>query len=103
MSHNEIQRIANEEVDYAISTIPDMVKLFKNPAVIKGHMGIHSESDFYLGAAWATANNYFTLDFTRKFHRSPDFKESSIMATALYQRNLELRQAITDVGLIPSE
>jgi hypothetical protein len=99
MSHNEIQRIANEEVDYAISTIPDMVKLFKNPAVVRGHMNIHSESDFYLGAAWATASDYFTLDFTRKFHRSPDFKEISIMATALYSRNLELRQAISDASI----
>jgi len=99
MSHNEVLRIANEEVDYAISTIPEISKLFKNPAIIREHMGIHSESDFYLGAAWATANNFFTLDFTRKFHRGPDFKESSIMATALYNRNIELRQAISDVSI----
>ena len=99
MSHNEVLRIANEEVDYAISTIPDIAKLFKNPAVIREHMGIHSESDFYLGAAWATANNFFTLDFTRKFHRGPGFKEISIMATALNNRNIELRQAISDVSI----
>jgi len=98
MSHNEVLRIANEEVDYAISTIPDIAKLFKNPAVIREHMGIHSESDFYLGAAWATANNFFTFDFTRKFHRGPDLKEFSIMVTTLYNRNMELRQAISDVG-----
>jgi len=62
-------------------------------------MGVHSESDFYLGAAWATANNFFTFDFTRKFHRAPNMKEMSIMVMALYSRNMELRQAISNMAL----
>ena len=61
MSHNEVLRIANEEVDYAISTIPDIAKLFRNPAVIREHIGIHSESDFYLGGAWATRESFQVL------------------------------------------
>jgi hypothetical protein len=100
MSHNEVMNIANEEVDYAISSIPDIAKLLRNPVVDRDHIGLQSESDFYLGAAWATANNFFTLDFNRKFRRAPDLEEISIMSTALYTRNAELRQAISSLGSI---
>jgi hypothetical protein len=46
---SEVNIFANEEVDYAISMVPEFGKLFRNETIDQSHMGVQTESDFYLG------------------------------------------------------
>ena len=95
----EINILANEEVDYAISMVPEFTKLYRNESIDRSHMGVQRESDFYLGAAWATATNFFTFDFGKRFQRPPNIQDNLVMATTLYERNSELREAISKLGI----
>ena len=95
----EINILANEEVDYAISMVSEFTKLYRNETVDRSNMRVESESDFYLGAAWATATNFFTFDFARRYQRPPNIQDNLVMATTLYERNSELREAISKLGI----
>jgi hypothetical protein len=96
---SEVNIFANEEVDYAISMVPEFGKLFRNETIDQSLMGVQTESDFYLGAAWATATNFFTFDFAKRFRRPPNVQDNLVMATTLYERNSELREAISKLGI----
>ena len=95
----DISILANEEVDYAISMVSEYTKLYSNETIDRSRMGVQSESDFYLGAAWATATNFFTFDFARRYQRPPNIQDNLVMATTLYERNPELREAISKLGI----
>jgi hypothetical protein len=99
MSAEEVKKLANEEVDYAISKIRNFSNLFRNQTIDQKHMGIEKESDFYLGAAWATATNFFNLDLYKRFGRPPNLLDNHAIMTTLYTRNSELRQAIANLGI----
>jgi hypothetical protein len=68
----EVNKLANEEVDYAISMLPEFANLFRNETIDRSRMGVQRESDFYLGAAWATATNFFPFDYARRFRQPPN-------------------------------
>ncbi len=95
----DINILANEEVDYAISMVSEYTKLYSNETMDRSRMGVQSESDFYLGATWATATNFFTFDFARRYQRPPNIQDNLVMTTTLYERNSELREAISKLGL----
>jgi hypothetical protein len=95
----EVNKLANEEVDYAISILPEFANLFRNETIDRSSMGVQWESDFYLGAVWATATNFFTFDYARRFRQPPNMQDNLVMVTALYTRNSEVREAISRLGI----
>jgi hypothetical protein len=48
MSEEEVNKFANGEDDYAISMLPEFANLFRNETIDQSHMGVQTESDFYL-------------------------------------------------------
>ena len=94
-----VNTLANEEVDFAIKMIPSFANLFRNQTVDFERIGVQREADFYLGAAWVTATNFFAFDFVKKFKRSPTMQENMIVMQAVYTRLPELRRAISDLGI----
>ncbi|RPJ30047.1 MAG: hypothetical protein EHM25_07455 [Nitrosopumilales archaeon] len=99
MSAEEVKKLANEEIDYTISMIGEFSNLFRNQTIDQEHMGVERESDFYLGAAWATATNFFKFDLYKRFRRPPNLLDNHAIVTSLYTRNSELRQAISKLGI----
>ena len=94
-----VNTLANEEVDFAIRMIPSFANLFRNQTADFERIGVQREADFYLGAAWVTATNFFAFDFVKKFNRSPTMQENMIVMQAVYTRLPELRRAISDLGI----
>jgi hypothetical protein len=79
--------------------LPELANLFRNETIDRSHMGVQRESDFYLGAAWATATGFFPFDYARRFRQPPNIQDNLVMVTTLYTRNSELRQAISRLGI----
>jgi len=48
MVHIPLHELINEQITEAIDTVPYMSTLFSNPTVDRSHIGVTSESDFYL-------------------------------------------------------
>ena len=71
MEDTGLSDLINEQIDEAINTAPYMSTLFRNPTVDKGHIGVTSETDFYLGAMWATALNLIIIKITQRYKRPP--------------------------------
>jgi hypothetical protein len=57
--------------------VPELSKLFRSETIDRKHMDVQKEADFYLGAAWATASNFFTFDFAKRFRRAPVLQDIS--------------------------
>lgn len=57
--------LINEQMTEAIDTAPYMSTLFGNPSVDRSHIGVTSETDFYLGAMCATALNLIIIKITQ--------------------------------------
>jgi hypothetical protein len=95
----EVNKLANEEVDYAISMLPEFANLFRNETIDRSRMGVQRESDFYLGVAWAIAMNFFPFDYERRFRQPSNMQDNLVMVRALYTRNSELREAISRIGI----
>ena len=94
-----VRTLANQEVDYAIKMIPSFADLFRKQTVDFERVGVQRKADFYLGAAWVTATNFFAFDFTKNFKRSPNMQENMIIMQAVYTKLPELRKAISDLGI----
>jgi hypothetical protein len=97
---DEVNILANEEIDYAITMAAEFSKLFRTKSINSNHMEVQMEADFYLGAAWATASNFFTFDFAKRFRRAPAPKDNLVLISALFKRNAEIKNAISILGLL---
>ena len=96
---DEVNILANEEIDYAITMVPEFSKLFRSETIDRNHMDVQMEADFYLGAAWATASNFFTFDFAKRFRRAPTLQDNLILINALNRRNPEIKDTISGLRL----
>ena len=48
---DEVNILANEEIDYAITMVPEFSKLFRSETIDRSHMDVQNGADFYLVAA----------------------------------------------------
>ena len=97
---DEVNILANEEIDYAITMVPEFSKLFRSETTDRNHIDVQKGADFYLGATWATASNFFTFDFAKRFRRAPALQDNLVLISALYRRNPEIKDAISRLGLL---
>src|SRR4030095_17238482 len=79
---DEVNILANEEIDYAITMVPEFWKLFRSETTDRNHMDVQKKADFYLGAAWATASNFFTFDFAKRFRQAPALQDNLVLISA---------------------
>jgi hypothetical protein len=91
--------LINEQIDEAIDTAPYMSTLFRNPTVDKTHIGVTNETDFYLGAMWATALNLIVMNIARRYKRRPTDTEQMLALKIIYDRAPDFKQAIQKLGL----
>ena len=99
MEDTGLSDLINEQIDEAINTAPYMSTLFRNPTVDKGHIGVTSETDFYLGAMWATALNLIVLRITQRYKRPPTDIEQVLALKTKYGRAPDFKKAILNLGL----
>ena len=78
--------LINEQITEAIGTVPYMSTLFSNPTVDRSHIGVTSETDFYLGAMWATALNLIIIRITQRYKRPPTDIEQVLALKTKYGR-----------------
>ena len=91
--------LINEQITEAIGTVPYMSTLFSNPTVDRSHIGVTSESDFYLGAIWATALNLIIIKITQRYKRPPTDIEQMLALKTMYDIAPDFKQAIQNLGL----
>jgi len=48
---DEVNILANEEIDYAITMVQEFSKLFRSETIDRQHTDVQKGADFYLGAA----------------------------------------------------
>lgn len=90
----------NEQIDYTISIIPEISSMFRNPRADLASLGITTESDFMMGAIWASCYDYFIVEFRKRYLRRHTDEEFQEALQVLYDRGREIRQAIHEkVGL----
>jgi hypothetical protein len=94
-----VKELAHKEVDHAIKMVPGFSILFRNKKIDFERVGVQRESDFYMGAAWATALDFFLFDFVRKFNREPTVQDNQIILETIYIRLPEIHRAISKLGL----
>ena len=94
-----VKELANSEVDHAIKLMPAFANVFRNKTIDFERVGVEREADFYLGAAWVTATDFFTFDFVRRYERNPTQEENNIIIQTIYARLPEFKQAISDLGI----
>ena len=99
MEDTGLSDLINEQIDEAINTSPYMSTLFRNPTVDKGHIGVTSETDFYLGAMWVTALNLIVLRITQRYKRRPSDTEQTIALKIIYDRAPDFKLAIQNLVL----
>jgi hypothetical protein len=81
---------------FAISIIPEISGLFKNPTVDYDSLGITSETDFMMGAIWASCIDYFNDEYRNRYHRRPTQEKQYESILAIYERRQEIRQSIQE-------
>jgi hypothetical protein len=94
-----VKELANSEVDHAIKMISAFANVFRNKTIDFERVGVEREADFYLGAAWVTATDFFTFDFVKRYERKPTQEENNIIMQTVYARLPEFKQAISDLGI----
>ena len=94
-----VKELANSEVDHAVKMISVFANVFRNKTIDFERVGVKREADFYLGAAWVTATDFFTFDFVRRYERNPTQEENNIIIQIIYARLPEFKQAISDLGI----
>jgi hypothetical protein len=95
----EIQQLADHEIDYAIDMIPEFSSIFGSPVVDKESLGVQRESDFYLGMAWATITCEFTSQVATMYNRPANVEEAEILVSRIMYRTAEIKKAISDLGI----
>jgi hypothetical protein len=92
--------LMNEEINFALSILPEISSMFRNPNADLTSLRITTESDFIMGAVWATCLDYFNIDFRLRHVRHPTSEEIQEGNLVVFERGAEIRQAIDDrVGL----
>lgn len=94
-----LRDLINEQITEAIDTAPYMSTLFSNPSVDRSHIGVTSETDFYLGAMWATALNLIIIKITQRNKRPPTDIEQMLALKTMYDRAPDFKKAIQNLGL----
>jgi hypothetical protein len=94
METSRVREIMNQQINDSISHIPDITTMFKNPELDLSSLGITTQSDFILGAVWASSINYFINAFANRYYRIPTDKEQQEAIYTLFQRGHEIREAI---------
>lgn len=99
MGTNPVRELMSEQINYVISIIPEISSMFKNPHVDRSSLRITTESDFMLGAAWASCIDFFNFEFLKRHRRLPRRSEMD-EGLELFGRGHEIRAAIHEkVGL----
>jgi hypothetical protein len=92
--------LMNEEINYFISILPEISTMFRSPRADLTSLGITTESDFMVGAVWASCTSYFNFDFRLRYLRRHTDEEFQEALQVLYDRAPEIRQGIREkVGL----
>jgi hypothetical protein len=91
---NPVRELMNQQIDYAISIIPEISSMFRNPHADLSSLKITTQSDFILGAVWASCNDYFIDAFRKLYLRRPTNKEHEDSILVLFERGHEIRAAI---------
>jgi hypothetical protein len=86
--------LMNEEINYFISILPEISSMFRSPRADLASLGITTESDFMMGAVWASCFDYFNIDFRLRYMRRHTDEEFQEALQVLYDRAPEIRQAI---------
>jgi hypothetical protein len=93
---NPVRELMNQQIDYTLSIIDDISAMFRNPTLDRDYLGITSETDFMMGAVWATCYDYFVIEFHKRYGRRPTHEENKEMILAIYERGREIRQTIQE-------
>lgn len=96
---NVIVNLINEQINGAIKLAPYISSLFRHPKVDNSHIGVTSETDFYLGAMWASSLDFIAVKILQKYGRHPTDEEIMLSLKTIYQRAPEFREAISKLGL----
>lgn len=96
---NEIVDLMNEQIKAAIDLSTYISALFRNPNMDSSKIGVTSESDFYLGAMWASALDFIAAKIMKRYGRVPTRSEQVLAVKTIYEHASEFKQAIRNLGL----
>ena len=94
METSRVREIMNQQINDSISYNPDITTMFNNPELDLSSLGITSQSEFILGAVWASSINYFINAFANRYYRIPTDKVQQEAIYTLFHRGNEIREAI---------
>lgn len=94
METNPVRELMNPQIDYVISIIPEISSMFRNPQLDLSSLRITTQSDFILGAVWASCIDFFMDAFAKRYLRRPAGKEVDEAILVLLERGHEIRDAI---------
>jgi len=94
-----VKILANKEVDHVIRMISVFANLFRNKDVDFERLGVQRESDFYVGAAWAGAIDFFIFDYVKRYNHEPTVQDNEIIFETIYNRMPEINKAVSELGI----
>jgi len=86
----------NKEINenIRVENISAIMSMFGNSNLDYSSLQITSESDFVLGAVWASVITYFNFVFRNSNGRPPDDAEIQYALTMLFSRGGEIRKSV---------
>jgi hypothetical protein len=94
MGSSPARELMNQQIDDIVADISAIIMMFRNPNLDLSSLQIRNESDFVLGAVWASVTLYFVNAFTRHFRRPPTDAEQLEANYTLLERGREIRETV---------